>query len=126
MSPAAGAGLPAGRQASEVYRRRAPMCGCHDQVPCSLCAGTMSRRGLLRGCGAAAAAAALGELNDARAMEPLIAMVLKEEARWRIPRTGLAALAKLGHAGAAEALEHGRHRSAEWWQRNKEKLLRGR
>ena len=74
-----------------------------------------------------AAAAALGELKDSRAMEPLIAMVLKED-RWEIPRArGLEALAKLGHAGATKAFEeYRRHRSDEWWHRNKEELLRDR
>ncbi len=76
-----------------------------------------------------AAAQALGELKDSRAMEPLIAMVLKED-RWEIPRIpGLQALAKLGHAGAARALqEYGFHRSDwnEWWGQNNEDLLRSR
>ena len=35
------------------------MCGCHDSLPCAGCAGSISRRDLLRGCGAAAALGAL-------------------------------------------------------------------
>ena len=35
------------------------MCGCHDSLTCAGCAGAISRRELLRGCGAAAAAGAL-------------------------------------------------------------------
>ncbi len=71
-----------------------------------------------------AAAAALGELEDSRAMESLIAAVRKED-RWFFARMrGLVALAKLGHAGAAEAVRE--RRSDKWWRENKEDLLRSR
>jgi len=70
-----------------------------------------------------AAATALGKQEDSRAVEPLIEMVLKED-RWET--RGLGALVKLGYPGAKEALEEcRRHRSDEWWRKNKEELLRG-
>lgn len=75
-----------------------------------------------------AAAVALGEFKDSRAIEPLIAMVRKEDGE--MPRVRvLKALEKLGHAGAAEAVqEYRNHRRDwnEWWRRNKEELLRSR
>ncbi len=72
-----------------------------------------------------AAANALGELGDARAREPLLAMVRREDREIATLR-GLQALAKLGHSGAARALQvYGLHRAdwKEWWSQNKEPLL---
>jgi HEAT repeat protein len=72
-----------------------------------------------------AAATGLGDLGDARALEALVAMVLREDQEIAMLR-GLQALAKLGHSGAARALQvYGLHRAdwKEWWRQNKEPLL---
>ena len=72
-----------------------------------------------------AAAKGLGDLGDARALKALVAMV-RREAREIPLLQGLQALAKLGHSGAARALEvYNRHEAdwREWWRQNKEPVL---
>ena len=75
-----------------------------------------------------AAAEALGQMNDSRAVQPLTDMVYREEREIPLLRA-LQSLTSLGHTGGKEAYNGYRvHRPdwKEWWAQNKDDLLLGR
>lgn len=73
-----------------------------------------------------AAAEALGELGDPRAVNPIINMLIQENGRdwYMVVLSGLQALSRLGHKGAADMLKkHSSPLMREWWDQNKGQLL---